>query len=158
MATAPAAATPQDAPWRWIALASLLLWLLSVLAWWLWRRRAPRRPAAAASAGAADDSARRLKQAFLAAARGNDASAQLRNLLAWAQAERPAIRHAGELCAALADEKQRQAIAALQRRCYGGAGEAAGVDLAETFKRGFAWRSNEHEADDGLPPLYPFKL
>src|SRR3546814_4902002 len=26
-------------PWRWIALASLGLWLLSVLAWWLWRRR-----------------------------------------------------------------------------------------------------------------------
>ncbi|MDE2086129.1 MAG: protein BatD, partial [Xanthomonadaceae bacterium] len=44
-ATPAAAAREQGAPWRWIALASLLLWLLTVLMWWLWRRRAPRRPA-----------------------------------------------------------------------------------------------------------------
>lgn len=151
-------AAPQNPPWRWIALASLLLWLLTVLAWWLWRRRAPRRPVAVAAGGATSESARRLKQAFLAAARGGDASMQLRSLLAWAQAERPAIRHAGELDAVLADGEQRQAIAALQRRCYGGAGEAARVDLAKTFERGFAWRSDGREDDDGLPPLYPFKL
>jgi hypothetical protein len=109
-------------------------------------------------AAVASDSARQRKQAFLAVARGGDASAQLRALLAWAQAERPAIHHAGELDAALADERQRQAIAALQRRCYGGAPAAAGENLVEIFKRGFAWRSDERRDDDGLPPLYPFKL
>lgn len=157
-ATPAAAAREQGAPWRWIALASLLLWLLTVLMWWLWRRRAPRRPAAVVPGAAASDSVRQLKQAFLAVARGGDASAQLRALLAWAQAERPAIRHAGELDAALADGEQRQAIAALQRRCYGGAPATAGDDLVEVFQRGFAWRSEERKDDDGLPPLYPFKL
>ena len=153
-----AGATMAGAPWRWVALASLLLWLLTVLAWWLWRRRAPRRPAAVVPGAVASDSARQLKQAFLAVAHGGEASAQLRALLAWAQAERPAIRHAGELDAALADGRQRQAIATLQRRCYGSAPATAGDDLAEIFQRGFAWRSEEHKDDDGLPPLYPFKL
>ncbi|MDE2317492.1 MAG: protein BatD [Xanthomonadaceae bacterium] len=157
-ATPAAAAREQGAPWRWIALASLLLWLLTVLMWWLWRRRAPRRPAVVVPGAAASDSARQLKQAFLAVARGGDASAQLRALLAWAQAERPAIRHAGELDAALADGEQRQAIAALQRRCYGGAPATAGDDLVEVFQRGLAWRSEERKDNDGLPPLYPFKL
>lgn len=163
-ATAPAAAAAthgamRGAPWRAIALASLLLWLLSVLAWWLWRRRAARLPVVAAQ-GAHADSARHLHQAFLAAARGSDASAQLRSLLAWAQAERPAIQHPGALHAALADEAQRRALAELQHRCYGAAAStsAAGDDLAAVFKRGFAWRAADQADDDGLPPLYPFKL
>ena len=156
--TATHGATPGP-PWRAIALASLLLWLLSALAWWLWRRRVPRAPAAAVH-GAATDSTRHLRQAFLAAARGSDASAQLRSLLAWAQAERPAIQHPGALHAALADEAQRRALAELQRRCYGAATStmAAGDDLAAAFKHGFAWRAADKADDDALPPLYPFKL
>ncbi|WP_077485024.1 BatD family protein [Rhodanobacter sp. C06] len=160
VAAASSNAMPHDVMWRWIALASLLLWLLSVLAWWLWRRRAAQGPAMLAAGSGAAESVRRVRQAFLAAARGRDAGAQLRGLLAWAQAERPAIQHPGALHAALADEAQRRALAELQHRCYGAPAPAAagGDDLAKVFKHGFAWRATEKADDGSLPPLYPFKL
>jgi hypothetical protein len=154
--TAPAATTPT--PWRWIALASLGLWLLSVLAWWLWQRR--RRASPAAPPAAARSSARSSQLAFLAAARGSDPAAQVRTLLVWARAERPAIQHLGELSAALDDAAQRAAIEALQQRHYAAApSHDAGANLAEAFKRGFAWRAAEATGENAaLPPLYPFKL
>ncbi|WP_174236689.1 protein BatD [Dyella sp. S184] len=149
-------------PWRWIALASIGLWLLSVLAWWLWRRRR------AASVSIAPmptpmpthTSARECQQAFIAAACGSDTSLQVHNLLAWARAERPAIQHLGELAAALGDESQRAAIATLQQRHYAGAPVVKGKEsLVEVFKRGFMWRAIDGTDDDAvLPPLYPFKL
>ncbi|MBD8872814.1 BatD family protein [Rhodanobacter sp. DHB23] len=158
VAAMPASAMLQGVPWRWVALASLLLWLGTVLAWWLWRRRMPRGAVTATAKHASGGDARQQRQAFLAAARGDDAAAQLRSLLAWAQAERPAIRNAGELEAALADAAQRQAIDELQRRRYGNVARAANVDLAATFGNGFAWRDDVGDRDDGLPPLYPFRL
>ena len=144
-------------PWRGIALASLGLWMLSVLAWWLWRRR----PAAVASiAPTAHTSAHQARLAFLAAARGSDSAAQVRTLLGWARAERPAIQHLGELAAALGDPAQRAAIVSLQQRHYADAplsGHEA--SLAEAFKPGLAWRVAEaNDENPDLPPLYPFKL
>ncbi len=152
---APAAATPT--PWRWIALASLGLWLLSVLAWWLWQRR--RRASPVTPPAAARSSARNSQLAFLAAARGSDPAAQVRTLLAWARAERPAIQHLGELSAALDDAAQCTAIEALQQRHYAAApSHDAGANLAEAFRRGFAWRAAVADEEPGLAPLYPFKL
>lgn len=153
-----AASTAPATPWRWIALGSIALWLLSVLAWWLWRRRATT-PAVSAPV-TARTSVRQCQFAFLAAARGSDATAQVRSLLAWARAERPMIQHLGELAAALGDEAQRAAIAALQQHHYAGVAMPDGaVTLAEVFSRGFVWRVAE-AGDQGsdLPPLYPFKL
>jgi hypothetical protein len=154
------ASTPATAPWRWIALGSIVLWLVSVLAWLLWRRAQRHRTPETAGAAHVDASARDRQQAFLAAARGTDTSAQVRSLLAWARAERPAIQHLGDLSALLGDARQRAAIAALQQRHYAGAPSSAGdATLAEVFQRGFAWRvdGNSDELSD-LPPLYPFKL
>ena len=157
-APAGTAAAPASTPWRWIALASLGLWLLSVLAWWLWQRR--RRRSSVPPPAAARTSARSSQLAFLAAARGSDPAAQVRSLLAWARAERPAIQHLGELSAALDDAAQRAAIETLQQRHYAAApSHDAGANLAEAFKRGFAWRAPEATDENaGLPPLYPFKL
>ncbi|KRE86187.1 hypothetical protein ASG75_08170 [Rhodanobacter sp. Soil772] len=155
-ATGAVAAAPST-PWRWIALASLGLWLLSVLAWWLWQRR--RRASSMTPPAAVRTSARSGQLAFLAAARGSDPAAQVRTLLAWARAERPAIQHLGELSAALDDVAQRTAIEALQQRHYAAApSHDAGANLAEAFKRGFAWRAAAADEEPGLPPLYPFKL
>ena len=146
-------------PWRWIALASIGLWLLSVLTWWLWRRH---RPAAATTTAPLPDgsSPRQLQQAFLAAARGDDVPAQIRCLLAWARTERPLIQHLGDLVGALDDARQRAAIDVLQQRHYGAASRhGAAADLGEVFKRGFAWRvSASGDPGSDLPPLYPFKL
>ena len=160
-AGAPSPATPASVmPWRWVALGSIGLWLLSVLAWWYRRRRrvAPQLPVSAAVAGR--DAAREGQRAFLAAARGTDVAAQTRTLLAWARAERPAIQHLGELAAALADASQCAAIADLQRRRYGAAAPPTSpAALADAFKHGLAWRkSDSPTAGSSLPPLYPFKL
>ncbi|TPG11946.1 protein BatD [Rhodanobacter glycinis] len=150
-------APPSGTPWRWIALGSVGLWLLSVLVWW-WRRR--RRVPSTTVQVTATISPRQCQLSFLAAARGNDAMALAHSLLKWARAERPAIQHLGELAAALDDAAQREAIAALQRRCYGGAPMAGdGTGLVAAFKRGFVWRAADAgDEASALPPLYPFKL
>jgi hypothetical protein len=99
------------------------------------------------------------RRAFEAAVRSGTAAEQLHCLLAWAHAERPAIRQPGELAAALDDDAQCLALAALQRRCYGtGASSGDAADPGLAFARGFAWRGAGKPPGDGLPPLYPFDL
>lgn len=156
--TSAPATTMRTLPWRWIALGSVGLWLLSVLSWLLWRRR-PRATAPVASL-LPHISAQACQQDFFAAARGSDVAAQVRTLLAWARAERPAIQHLGELSAALADAQQRAAITRLQQRHYAAAPNVDdGTTLAQVFKPGFVWRTGETGDDEtSLPPLYPFKL
>lgn len=148
-------------PWIWIALASVALWLVSILAWWWQRRRraAAPKPRGARMPPALAPDATALHRAFDDAVRHADARTQLRCLLDWARAERAAIRQPGELAAALADDAQRRALAALQRRCYGaGGGDGDAVDPAMAFARGFVWRSDAKPSGDDLPPLYPFDL
>ncbi|GAA0694126.1 protein BatD [Dyella marensis] len=154
-----AVTTSADAtPWRWIALGSIGLWLLTLLGWWALRRATPAQRKPAAEAPASD---RQRRAAFLAAARGNDAAAQAHSLLAWAQAERPGLVNLGALAAALASAPQREAIATLQKRLYATDGAApSGEALAAAFRDGFQWHAAAPPPADpsGLPPLYPFKL
>jgi hypothetical protein len=160
---APAPLASSATRWRWIALASLALWLLSLLGWLLLarRRRASGhlptpRPSKRASAAVTPGQA---QQAFLQAARGEDSAAQAHLLLDWARLERPALalQNLGELATALADEEQRAAIAALQRARYAGAAPAGG--LRSVFASGLHWRRVDAAEDDSpLPSLYPFKL
>lgn len=160
--TGAAAATlpTRTVPWREVALGSLVLWVLSGMAWWYWRRRRmlPMAQAPATPDGRA--SARECQRAFLAAARGADVAAQTRTLLTWARAERPSIQHLGELAATLADAQQQAAITDLQRRRYADAPSPGGaIVLAEVFKRGLVWREDgPSAAESGVPPLYPFKV
>ncbi len=147
-------------PWRWLALGSLGLWLCSVLLWWYWRkqRALPARQSPVVLTAAA--SSRDCQRAFLAAASGDDIAAQTFSLLAWARAERPAIQNLGDLAAALADARQRAAIASLQRQRYADAARpGTSGNLAEVFKRGLAWReSDSSDSGPSIPPLYPFDL
>ena len=159
-AAAPASATSSSSttPWRWIALGSLGLWLLTVLGWWAMRRAKPpvRQPKAEPAT-----SERQRRAAFLEATRGNAAAAQAHALLAWAQAERPGLANLGALAEALASAPQREAIAALQKRVYAtDVAAPAGTALAAAFRDGFQWRTATAAPADtsGLPPLYPFKL
>lgn len=159
LGSVPAAAS-STTPWRWIALASIALWLLSVAAFvWFYRRKRPSMPSAPRQRAETDDSTRALRQAFLVAARGDDRPAQARRLLAWARAERPGLRNLGQVVEALASEEQRAAIELLQREQYAGVSEKNRLDLAAVFANGLAWRPQDKaEADSILPPLYPFKL
>lgn len=158
--TALAAPIPEALLWRWIAVGSLALWLLSMLGWLLLRGRRLSPPRAAKASGTRAGSAREAQQAFLQAAAGVDAAVQARTLLVWARAERPLVQHLGDLSAQLDDKKQRDDIMRLQQRLYA-TGAAAGNDtsLAEDFRHGFRWRAegSDDQASD-LPPLYPFKL
>jgi hypothetical protein len=164
-AAAPASAevapvAPSPTPWRWIALGSIALWLLSVAAFaWLYGKR-KRTPASVAKPRIEPtDSTRTLRQAFLESARGDDLATQARRLLAWARAERPGVRNLGQVADALASEQQRAAITQLQREQYAGASAEARVDFAAAFAKGFAWRQDgKAETESPLPPLYPFKL
>lgn len=158
---APAAGTV-PAWWRWVAIASLALLLLGIVAWWLLRRRAsasvPKPARVAPTIGPSTD--RAMRKRFLDAARGDDVATQARHLLAWGRAERPGLQNLGELAAALASDPQRTAIAWLQRRQYADAATGArSPDLRAAFEHGFVWRDERPQDDRSpLPPLYPFDL
>lgn len=166
---ASAASTPQAArsapapegPWRWIALASIGLWLVSMVIWWVSRRRPDASAAASVpSSRAAPVATRQLRAAFLAAAQGSDATRQAGALMAWAKAERPSLQNLSDLAAALGSLPQREAIAALQRRRYG-ANDTSAADrsLAGAFGDGFVWKAPAATVSgDGLPALYPFDV
>ena len=156
--TAPASAA-SSIPWRWLAIGSLVLWLLSAMAFWWWRRRSPPSTTPAPMQAAGSDSARSSQHAFMEAARGKDRGAQARRLLAWARSERPGMQNLGQVSAALASDVQRAAIERLQRLQYAGSADDDATNLASVFAQGFAWRSEGESGDDSpLPPLYPFKL
>lgn len=159
-ATAQVVPAASPTPWRWIALGSIALWLLSVVALvWHYRRKRSPIPAPVEQRREPPESTRALRQAFLDAAQGDDRPTQARRLLAWARAERPGLRNLGLVAEALASEGQRLAIRQLQREQYAGAMAGRPLDLAAAFAHGFAWRPDEPaETDSPLPPLYPFKL
>lgn len=144
-------------PWRWIAIASLGLWIFSAVALWWSRKRKPHYVSSAVPGST--DSARTLRHAFLEAARGNDPVSQARCLLAWARAERPGLQNLGQLSVALASESQHAAIEYLQRQQYAVTATDRAIDLGAAFAQGFVWRPESKHGDDSpLPPLYPFKL
>lgn len=150
--------------WRVAALASLVLWLMAVVAavaWWSHRRRAAPHVARAVNAavGTAPPDVRDLRQRALDAAGAGHAEACEHALLAWARVTYPHVANAGALRAALSDPAQHDALDELQRARWQGGGEAvACAAVARAFARGFAWRADEHPPrarSDELPPLYP---
>lgn len=170
--------------WRDIALASVALWVLLVVAafaWWLSLRR--RRTAAPAAGGEStndvphstssaptnavplatthDERADRkaLQREALDGARSGDAAACERALLAWARAAGHGVANIGALHDALSDPAQRAALGALQRARWQGADAApACAQVLQAFANGFAWRGGDKPARErpaNLPPLYP---
>lgn len=156
------ASTPSaSAPWRWIAIGSIALWLISMAVfWWFYRRKRLRVSVETTPGNAGQvDSVRAMRHAFLDAVRSQDRPAQARRLLAWARTERPGLRNLGQVADALASEEQRAAIEQLQREQYAGTAAQQHIDLAATFANGFVWRQeSSSETQSPLPPLYPFNL
>ncbi|HEX7342447.1 MAG TPA: BatD family protein [Rhodanobacteraceae bacterium] len=145
----------------WLALGLWLVTALVLVGVWSWKRRRQRpkaAPAATTRAPALATSGRRGYQAFAKAVADGDVAAQCDSLLAWARAERPALRHLGELAQALDSPAQCAAIAALQRARYADAGHGSdAADLRDVFKQGLVWRTAPDSATTSaaLPPLYP---
>jgi hypothetical protein len=147
--------------WVWVIAVLALLWLATLLAWWIsaMPKRAVRaRPApqpAATSPGAAP-SAHAARNEFQAACRRNDAEAARRALLAWAAAAWPgsAPHGLGALAKEIGDEAVAARLLELDRACYGGVGwNGAGLlallrDLPKRPPPG------KGRGGDGLAPLY----
>ena len=155
----PSAGRERSSLWRWVALGSLGLWVVTLIVWWRRRRATP--PASPAAPVAVPAGSKQARAAFLAAARGGDPSAQAQALMAWARSERPGLANLGALSAALDAAAQCEAIEALQRRLFAPeGGSEPGERLAAAFRDGFRWReARTPQADaSGLPPLYPFKV
>ena len=157
---APAAPTGGEPRfWRSVAIAALVLWLLTLIgAAMAWRLRRGRGPASLAPPqGAAKPSG---NFEFRAACVRGDFSAAARALLRWAQATRPALRNLGELARAVSDPRQRDAVLELERALYGAGAEAGlGERLATAFRAAPTFAAPVRRADaSALPPLYPFDV
>lgn len=136
-----AASSPANAssgPWQWVSLALVILWLGTVLAWWLSRRRTTKAPAQSqpqVTARARID-ASEARDRFLSACKVNDAIAARRALLEWARAKWPDAPPLG--LRALADKIEDANIAALlvelDRACFAG-GEWNGAPLAQALNK-----------------------
>lgn len=171
--------------WKVVALASLVLWLLVVVAlgmWW-WLRRGSRMqvssatsnrgtdvdrtadggnvesratPASAGNTVSANTDLRVLQRRAMEAARSGDAVACEHALLQWARASRAWITNTGALREALSDPAQQEALDALQRvRWQGGDAAPACAAVADAFKRDFLWRGSDEHTQAGDGSLPP---
>lgn len=143
-------------PWRWLFIGVLVLWLLTLAAWFVVsRRRLGHAVSITPSAAPAVVRERLAHEQFLKVASGDDLAATERALLQWAHIVRPSIRSLGALSSALREGAQRDAIAALQRARFAG-GPPPGAGLRDAFATGFDWKlSVSSNGGNGLPPLYP---
>jgi hypothetical protein len=124
-------------PWHWVSLALVLLWLATMVAWWLSRRRAPkiaapvptRTPPLRVSESQARDR-------FQSACRIDDPLAARRALLDWAQARWLDSPPAGlrALAGRLDDPEIDALLVDLDRACFAH-GEWNGSALAQALKR-----------------------
>ena len=147
--------------WRTVAFVALALWAATLLAWitWAWAQRR-NQPTATAST-AAPQNPTRAQRAFAEACKREDLPAAARALLAWARQTRPELCNLGELRQAVSASDQAEAIADLERACYGAdkSGRLSAADLARCFVRGpaFGSRVANVEPPSPLPSLYPFR-
>ena len=110
--------------WNWISLVFAILWLGTLMAWWLSSRRHAKQPPARNSEPMTPAvSAPRVaeaRKAFQQACRNNDAPAARRRLLDWAHATWPQDPPTGlkALAERLDDETFKPLLHRLDRACY----------------------------------------
>ena len=145
-------------PWMGISAALTVVWLSTLLAWWMSRRR-PRATAAASSARLPPrlaDSPGQARAQFLSACARNDAPGARRALLAWVAAAWPDEPPPGLV--ALAKRIGNEAITArlldLDRAVYAGA-PWDGAALAHVLQQLPPQTTRSPGGGDGLAPLYP---
>jgi hypothetical protein len=146
--------------WRMLALAAVVLWLVTVaIALVVWRRR-PQAPPPSADVQVMPESGS-IKARFRSACLNNDWTGAANALVAWSNARGTYARNLGEVALALGDAAQVAAIDDLQRVLYAGAPAAnLGATLSGAFKDGPQLRDDRTKLAKTpvLPPLYPEKI
>lgn len=123
-AAQPMATTGTDYHWNWISLAFALLWLGTLIAWWLSSRRNSKQPAnlntQTTTPPASTHDMSEARKAFHQACRENDAQAARRHLLEWAHATWPQYPPRGlkALADRLDDAALKPLLNELDRACY----------------------------------------
>ena len=150
-----------DRPWLLVSAGLGLLWLATMIGWWISRRRPPQEPAAPTAPAMPPPmtkpvDAARARGKFHEACRRHDASAARRWILAWVAAAWPDPAPTGLSAFAkkLSDPPQIEALAQLERACYAGA-EWNGETLAMAFKDLPKPQAHAVARESGIAPLYP---
>lgn len=147
---------PHAIPWWPLLTATFaLLWVGTLL----WRRRvASEAPARSPVAPRAPTPAE-WKRTWGSALDAADLPVIAQRLVAAVPPRLGSARHLADVVAALDDEAQRDAVAALERMLYAGHDDEDLIArLRAEFSRGPRWRaraSNSPPPSDDLPPLYP---
>lgn len=152
---APAKPVAEISDWKRVALGSLALWFVSLVAVLGWRWRRMSKPVASAAIDLA--TSRVIRERGRRACVEGDVNSAARALLDLARAERIDVRNLGELGAALASDEQRKALTELERARFGdGDVMEACAAVSRLFVKGFV-RSSAHLATEVplLAPLYP---
>src|SRR5262249_8800745 len=104
-------------PWHWISLTLVILWLGTLLAWWLSRRKLPLplRERSTKSGEGPGERESQSRERFLSACKLNDAMAARQALLAWSQAK--GLR---ALAHRIADPNVEALLLELDRACFAG--------------------------------------
>ena len=141
-------------PWALATVLFALAWLLT-LAWGLHRRPAGRAAAPAVAdaqdhAKAVAGTARQLRKALDDGDFGEVATALCESAV-------PPVGDLDALVPLLADPRQRDAVAALQRARWGdGDGSQVRTELRDVFRHGIHWQGPDApKTADVLPPLFP---
>jgi hypothetical protein len=144
-------------PWQWVSLALVILWLGTLLAWWLSRRREPNTPLPlrerSTKSGEGESQAR---ERFLSACRLNDATAARRALLEWTRAKWPDSPPTGlqALARRIEDSNTEVLLIELDRACFAG-GEWNGAALANALARLPSQPDKKKTTRAELAELYP---
>lgn len=144
-------------PWKWLALGSLALWLVSALAWLLRRRAAL--PALPRGRSSLPEREGALLRRLRAACQANDARASRDCLLSWARLRWPeAPPHSLGAVAARTPQALSRAITLLCGALYGRGGEQwqGGQGLLQAMEAARRLPRPAAVSDPGgLRPLYP---
>lgn len=143
-------------PWHWVSLALVILWLGTVLAWWLSRRSKPKALSTPTPVPAVRANESQARERFLSACKLNDASTARRTLLEWARAKWPDSPPAGlrALASRLEDPTIETLLIELDRACFAG-GEWNGASLAKALNRLPAVSQKTKASGSQLAELYP---
>jgi hypothetical protein len=145
---------PAQQPWFWLSLILGVLWLMTLIAWYVSRRGRGQSPPARQDEEPRA-SAAEARRRFQEACRRNDARAARANLREWLQAALPA-QHPINLHAFAndaANDKLASLLRELDRACFFGS-PWVGANLAEALKELPAEHAKPHAQREQLLPLY----